>query len=633
MENKKFETILYSGAGVVVMFIAIVAFNVISGAAKVRIDFTENNIYTLSDGTRRILEKLDTPVEIRFFASKGESEMPMQFKSYARRVEDILDEMKAIGGDNLRIQKYDPQPDSDAEDLANLDGVEGRALDAFGLTRIYLGISVSMLDSKVAIPFLSPQREKLLEYDLARAITSVTSNKKPMIGVISSLPVMGAPSNPMMQQMGQPGSEPWVFISELQKDFEVRDIGTSLEAIDDDIDVVMIIHPKALSEQTEYAIDQFIMRGGNVLAMLDPVSLTDTSGQGNNPMQRAMQAGSNLERLLPAWGFGFDPAQVVADMTYLATVQGQGGRPQRQPAVLALNGEAINRDDVVTSQIDNLTMIFAGTFIGEPVEGLTREVLVHTSEDSQLVQGFMAQMSGEQIIKEFKAGEKELPLAMRLTGNFKSAFPEGAPGSEPAEEIAESTPTSTHLSESGGKGIVLLLGDSDFIYDQFAAQVQNFMGQRIVMPRGGNLSFGQSLVEQLAGDSDLIAVRSRASMERPFTLIREMQSKAQDEYQAELDKLEEKLQSTQQRLSELQSMKDQGQQYIMSPEQQAEVQKFREQRSEVNKELKLMRRNLRKDVNSLETSLKWINILLMPTIVVIVGLTIATIKRKKTAAR
>ena len=639
MENKKFETLLYSGVGVLVMFIAIVAFNVISGAMKIRIDATEDNIYTLSDGTRRILEKLDTPVEINFFVSKGDAEMPVQLKNYANRVEDILDEFQGVAGENLIIQKYDPQPDSDAEDLANLEGIEGRSLDAFGLNRIYLGMSIGMLDSKETIPFLLPEREKLLEYDLARAITKVASPDKAVIGVISSLPVFGMAANPMMQQMGQQPSEAWVYITELQRDFDVRDLGPSVEAIDSAVDVLMVIHPKALEESTEYAIDQFIMSGGKVLVMLDPVALTDNSNPGNNPMQRAMQAGSNLERLLPAWGLSFDPSQVVADMKFVATVQSQrGAPPQRQPSILALTSEAINSEDVVTSQIDNITMYFAGAITGEPVEGLTRDVLIHTSENSQLVQGFMAQMSGEQLIKDFESGEKELPLAVRLTGNFKSAFPDGAPAAGgddegAAEETDDSLGASEHVEESGGKGVVTIVGDTDFIYDQFAAQVANFLGQRVIMPRGGNLSLGQSMVEQLAGDSDLIAVRSRASMQRPFSLIREMEGEAQEKYQGRLAELEEELRATEQRINELQSMKDKGQQYILSPEQQAEVQRFREKRVEVNKDLKQMRRNLRKDVNALETRLKWVNILLMPAIVIIAGLALATVKRKKTAAR
>lgn len=639
MENKKFETLLYSGVGVVVMFIAIVAFNVISGAMKVRIDVTEDNIYTLSDGTRRILEKLDTPVEINFFVSKGEAEMPVQLKNYANRVADILDEFKSIAGDNLVINKYDPQPDSDAEDLANLEGIEGRSLDAFGLNRIYLGMSIGMLDSKETIPFLLPEREKLLEYDLARAITKVASPDKAVVGVISSLPVFGMSANPMMMQMGQQGSDPWVYITELQRDFDVRDLGASVETIDGDVDVLMVIHPKALSEGTEYAIDQFIMNGGKVLVMLDPVALTDNSNPGNNPMQRAMQAGSNLERLLPAWGLNFDPSQVVADMKYVATVQSQrGAPPQQQPSILALTREAINSEDVVTSQIDNLTMYFAGAITGEPVEGLSRDILIHSSDNSQLVQGFMAQMSGEQLIKDFESGEKELPLAVRLTGNFKSAFPDGAPGAgsddgEADEDSEAASEDSKHVAESGGKGVVTIIGDTDFIYDQFAAQVANFLGQRVIMPRGGNLSLGQSMVEQLAGDSDLIAVRSRASMQRPFSLIREMEAEAQEKYQGRLAELEEELRATEQRINELQSMKDKGQQYILSPEQQAEVQRFREKRVEVNKDLKQMRRNLRKDVNALETRLKWVNILLMPAIVIIAGLALATVKRKKTAAR
>ena len=495
-----------------------------------RVDLTENNIYTLSEGTRNIIAKLDTPVEIRFYATRDESVMPVRFRNYARRVEDILDELEQIAGDNLEVIKYDPQPDSDAADMASLDGVEGQPIDAFGMSRIYLGISISMLDTKVAIPFLAPDREKELEYDLARAISRVITPKKPVVGIMSTLPMFGAPTNPMMQQ---PPSEPWIIVGELQRDFDVREISPGAEEIESDIDVLMVVHPKTLAETTEYAIDQYLLGGGKVVALLDPVALTDNSNPGNNPMQRAMQAGSNLERLLPAWGLSFDASQVVADRNFMATVSGGGGRPQQQPAVLSLTDQAINRDDIVTGQIDSLTMFFAGAFTGEVVEGIEKQALVSSSENAQLVQGFMAQMGGEQILKDFKSEDKEFALALRLTGDFKSAFPDGKPddaeapadGEEGEEDVAADE-ADTHLAESSKPGLVVLIGDTDFVFDRFAARVQNFMGQRIVMPQGGNLTFAQSVIEHASGDSDLIAVRSRATMERPFTVVREMQSAA-----------------------------------------------------------------------------------------------------------
>lgn len=639
MHNRKLEAILYSGAGVLVMFVVIVAVNAIGTAAKVRMDITEDNIYTLSEGTEKILRKLDTPVEIRFYATRNESYMPVEYRNYARRIEDILHEFKSVAGDNLEIKKYDPQPDSDAEDLANLDGIEGHGVGPLGMEKIYLGVAVSMLDAKATVPFLDPSREKLLEYDLARAISQVINPEKGTIGVISSLPVFGTPSNPMMAQMGQQGQDPWLIITELQRDFDVRDLGASVDQIDDDVNLLLVIHPKNLSEATEYAIDQFILRGGKMIALLDPKALTDRPMPGNNPLQSQMQPGSNLEKLLPAWGLSFDPSKVVADTSYMAKVGSRSGQPQDHPGVLALTEDALNPDDIVTSQIDNVTLVLAGAFTGEPVEGLTKEVMLHSSDNAQLVEGFMAQMGPEQILKDFKSDDKEYALALRLTGTFKTAFPDGKPKSDEddkdeANADSSETAQAPSLKESEKPGMVVLVGDTDFIYDEFAAQVGSVFGQRVVMPRGGNLTFMQSLVEQLSGDSDLIAVRSRATMKRPFTRIREMQSKAQEEYQDKLSSLEEDLQETQRRINELQSFnKNQGQQFVLSPEQQKELERFRHKKAEVNQELKEVRRNLRKDIDALKTRLKWINIALMPLLVAISGVTLAIIKRKRTAAK
>lgn len=645
MQNRKLETVLFSGAGLVIMFIVIVAINAIGGALNFRADLTENNIYTLSEGTKRIVEKLDTPIEIRFYATANESYMPPRYRNYARRVEDFLDEIEDLAGDKIEVVKYNPQPDSDAEDLANLDGVNGQPVDSFGMNRIYLGLAVSMLDTRVSIPFLSPDRQELLEYDVARAISRVANPEKKAIGVISSLPVFGAPMNPMMMQQGQRGQDPWILIGELQRDYDVRDLGTSVDAIDSDIQEVMVIHPKDLPDTTLYALDQFLLRGGRLLVMLDPVSLTDTGGPGNNPMQRAMQANSNLETLLSAWGLSFDSSQVVADMNFASMVRGRSGQPQQQPAVLSLTSEGIKQDDIVTSQIDNLTLFFAGAFTGTPIEGVNEEVLLHSSENSQLVQGFMAQMSGEQIIKEFTSDQKEYALAVRLTGTFKSAFPEGKPESTENDadnteadgdeaSAGESEGESTHLTESAQDGLVLLVGDTDFAYDDFAAQVGQFLGQRIIVPRGGNLAFAQNMVEQLAEDTDLIAVRSRASMERPFTLVGKMQAEAQEKYRGKVEELEEELQRTEQRINELRSMEDRsGQQTILSPQQQAELERFQVKKAETRQELKRVRRDLRREIDALENKVEWINIALMPFVVTLFGIALAMVKRKRTAAK
>ncbi|MDX1952262.1 MAG: Gldg family protein [Verrucomicrobiota bacterium] len=626
MKKQSNSNWLFSIVGIFVMLVILVAVYVISSAAAVRVDLTEENLYTLSQGTKDILKKLDTPVELRFYSTQGK-EMPVELKTYAQRVEDLLNEYRKAANGQLIVKKFDPQPDSDAEEAASFDGVEGQQIN-FG-EKIYLGIAINMLDSKLALPFLDPRRERLLEYDLTRAIANVSNPKKPIIGVMSGLPVFGE-FNPMAMRMGQGGqSSPWVFISELKRDFEVREVQMTSEKIDDDIQALVVVHPKNISEKTQYAIDQFVLRGGKLITFLDPYSVVDSnSSPGQNPMQAAASGGSNMEKLLKSWGLQYDPGKVVADMVFRTRIN-RGQRPEEAPAVLSLTGEAVNTNDVATSQIDTLLLPFSGAFSGTPAEGLTQTVLIHSSSQSQLVDRFMAQFSGEQTMKDFSSSGKELALAVRLNGKFKTAFPEGVP----AGESTQDTNAPAGLKEGSKEGVVVLIADSDLLFDQFAAQVQEVFGQRLVIPRNGNLNLIQNLVEQLSGDPSLITIRSRATQNRPFTRVREMQASAEEKFRKTIADLEKNLADTQARLNQLQQNKDSGQRFILSPEQQQELEKFRKTQMEVRRELKNVRKNLRREVESLENNLKWINIAGMPLLVTFSGVALALVKRKRTAAK
>src|SRR6266496_1350471 len=244
MKKKSFETIIYSAVGVGAMALIVIAFNVLSGAAKTRVDLTKEKAYTLSPGTKAILGKLDTQVKVRFYCTQSESSTPdtVYLKGYAKRVEDLLTEYRQAAHGKLIIEKYDPQPDSDAEDSARLDGIEGEQLS--NGEKFYLGLGVSMVDEKQAIPFLSPTEERLLEYKLSRAIARVVTPEKPVVGIMSPLPLFGMPSNPMMARMGQQqGQEPWVIVTELKNDFNVKHVAMDIDKVDDDIKVLVVIHP------------------------------------------------------------------------------------------------------------------------------------------------------------------------------------------------------------------------------------------------------------------------------------------------------------------------------------------------------------------------------------------------------
>jgi ABC-type uncharacterized transport system involved in gliding motility auxiliary subunit len=643
MKKKTLETILYSTAGVVAMAVILIAVNVIAGAFKERIDLTKERAFTLSSGTRAILTKLDTPVKIRFYCTQGETSPETVFlRNYAKHVEDLLAEYKQVSKGKITIEKYDPQPDSDAEDSARLDGVEGQMLR--NGEKFYLGLAVSQLDEKQSLPFLDPNRERLLEYDLSRAITRVGNPDRPVVGIMSPLPVFGMPSNPMMMRMGQQGQQPWVIVNELKNDFTVKRVAMDVDKIDDDVKVLMVIHPREITDKAQYAIDQFIMRGGKLIAFLDPLPMVDSREQ-NEMLGNIPNSGSSLDKLLKAWGLSLDTSKVVADMNFKMQLGGRNGQPQDAPAVLGLNTEGINGDDIATSQIDSLWLPYAGAFTGTPAEGLKETVLLKSTKDSQLVDGFMANLSGENVMKEFKPSGTQYALAIRLTGRFKTAFPNGPPEekkdtdkkdseNKDADKKPEEKKPSDFLKETKQDNTVVLVGDADMLYDRVALQpIQTLFGTAYA-PANGNLSFVQNLVEQLTGDNNLIAVRSRATVARPFTRVKAMEAVANEKFQSEIKSLEDSAAESQRKINELQQQKkDKDQRFILSPEQSAELAKLRKQEVEARKHLKQVQKDLRKEVVALQTHVKWINILAIPFAVTASGIALAFVKRKRTSAK
>ncbi len=626
MKRNGLETILYSGAGIAAVLLILIAVNVIAAQVKQRVDLTAEKAYTLSAGTKAILAKLDTPVQIRFYSTQDSKTMPVALTNYAQRVEDLLSEYKQAAKGKIQIQRLDPEPDSDAEDSARLDGVEAQPLRTGD--RVYLGLSVSMLDQKQALPFLTPDRERLLEYDISRAIARVMTSEKPVVGVMSPLPIMGTPNqNPMM--MRQNASRPWAFIGELQRDFELKQVELTADSIPDDIKVLVVIHPKGITEATEFALDQFVLRGGKLIAFIDPLCVLDrppVQSQGLPP-----QSSSTLDKLFKAWGLTFQSGQVVADMEHVARLQ-EGPNP----AVLALNETSINKDDVITADASNLLMAFSGALTGTPTEGLKKTDLLKTSKQSQLVDGMMASFGGNQITSNFVPSGTEYPLAIRLVGKFKTAFPEGKPkpaSATPDQPTPEEKPAEESLKEAAQETTVMLIADADMIQDQVSVQkLATLGGQPLIVPLNGNLSFAQSAVEQLAGDSNLIAVRSRASRERPFTVVQKLQADAEANYRSKIKELENSLAETQRKVNELQQSKDAGQRFILSPEQQQELANFRQTEANVKTQLKDMRRRLRAEIDSLENRIKWLNIAGMPALVILAGFGLALIKRREVAA-
>lgn len=640
--SKRTETFVYSIGGVILLLVILVVANMLFVHINQRLDLSEGKRYTLSDGTRTVLGNLKEPVKLRYYFSRDDG-VPLPLKAFGERVDTMLGQFRDASGGKLTIERLDPQPDSDAEDTAQLDGVQPQNLP--NGDNFFLGIAIGEGDKRLAIPALSLDREELLEYDIARTIARAGTPEKPVIGVMTGMPLFGSRGNPMF---GMPPTEKQVIIHELERDFTVKRVAQDATAIEGDIKVLLVVHPRSITEQGKYAIDQFVMRGGKLIAMVDPFAYFDAPPSQDGKAQGTV---SNLDTLFKAWGVGFDSTKVLQDAQYVS-----GGGPQALPTLLSLVGAAFNSADVTTSRMQTALIPFAGAFTGTPAEGLTSTPLLKSSGYSRLVPSEESMATGEAALKDFKPSTTEFPIALRLTGKFKTAYPDGAPPlsaeelkkAEEAKKAADAAaaaapaaaagqapaaaPPAAPLKESG-ENSVILIADADFISDGAAVQIQEIFGQRIVVPANGNLAFVQAMIDQFAGDENLIALRGRASPVRPFTVIRDMEARVQQTYIGKITELQAAVQESTQKLQALQPPRAGGQpaaSSILTPEQQAEVDKLRQTAAKARLELKEVRKELRADTEALEFWTKLANIALIPLLVALAGLLLAFVRTRRT---
>ncbi|MBU4212912.1 MAG: Gldg family protein [Verrucomicrobia bacterium] len=630
MATRQFWKFTGSLVGLLALLAILIAVNIILSRVRVRADLTEEKIYTLAEGTRAVLKSLDGPVTLKFFFSGGTAEIPMPLKNFARQVEDLLEEYELASGGKLMVETYNPKPDSDAEEWAQRYGLAGEQLGIMDST-LYLGLVAVKGDTLSVLPFLDPRNERMLEYNITRMIARVANPKKPVVGILSSLPVMGVRSFPYAMP-GQPlpkNQPPWVAFQDLNKDYEVRQLPAETDAIDPAIDVLIVVHPKAISEKTQYAIDQFVLRGGRLLAFIDPLCLADAMNQeAAMGMARPM---SDLGRLTAAWGITYEPDKVVADLSASTRVQRSDNSVEENPVFLSLRNSNIDGHDMITSSLELLGLPVAGAFSGTGVEGLSVGSLLVSSDQSALISAMAVQMGVEVIRREFKSGGKRLNMAIRLQGKFKTAFPQGKPKTAPdgeKKEPAKPEDTTPALKESAKASTVILVADVDMLYDAFAVQEIPIFGQRVFQPLNDNINFFVNAVEQLSGSADLGQIRARGRFDRPFDRVQELQSEAQQRWMMQERTLQEQLAATKERLESLQSKKDKSQRYILSAEQEQEIAKFKQEQIKTQHELRQVRKNLREGIEELGVKVKVINILAVPVLVCLAGLVFGWYRRQ-----
>ncbi len=616
------KKILVSTTGLAVLFMIIILINIIISYADIRWDATEDKIYSLSQGTKNIVSNIEVPITVKFFFSRSNPDVPVNMKIYAKRVLEFLYEYKRASRGKIKVEDYDPRADSDEEEWAQKYGI--KAIQLPSGNKIYLGAVFLAADQEETIEFLDPNREELLEYDITRIIHRLMNPEQKVIGIISPLPVFG--SSDMSPVKGQyPEMSPWFFVTELKKTYDVRKIDFSADSIDPDVDLLVIIHPKEMKPEMQYAVDQYVLSGGNAIVFVDPFCIMDSQGN----QQFMSPQGSSLNKLFAAWGISMDTGKVVADLDYPTYIRTRNNMTEESPVMLTVRGQALNRSDVVTSKLETMLFPVVGAITKTEESNYQFETMVRSGKNSELISSFKAGLGAAAIRRDFAPTPEDYNLVVLVRGKFKTAFTAGPPKEKGSKTGASGISRKEHIEAAEKKSTIIIVADADMLADQFYVQKGRLLGFPVSRVFNDNLNFFSNACEFLTGSDDLINIRCRGKFERPFTTVLELKARAQERWLAKEKELVRQAEATNERLRKLEQQKDRSQRLIVSPEQEKEIAKFREEKRRINRELKQVRKNLRADIENLGIVLKGINMFLMPLAVSIGGIGFAIYRRKR----
>src|SRR5580692_5496728 len=598
------------------------------GLRGMRVDLTQNKLYTLSPGTKQVLADLKEPINLYYYFSReaAAKQAPLVMP-YANRVREFLEELANRSNGKIHLRVVDPQPFSDDEDRAGEYGLQ--SLQAGGGDNLYFGLTgTNSTDGRASIPSFQADREEFLEYDVAKLINELGTPKKPVIGLMSTLGLQGQ-FNPMTGQMG----EPWPIVTQLQDLFTMRNLTADVDHIDKDVDVLMLVHPKALPPKTLYAIDQFVLRGGRVLLFLDPNSGADTAGQDpQNPLAGMMaNHSSDLAPLLAAWGVDYDPTKVVGDLERGLEVRtSMQSPPVRHIGILGLSHGDMNQKDVISGSLDKINLATAGALAARPGAKTSFEPLLFSSTSAAPIpaQRFNALTDPSTLRDGFKPTGVRYALAARITGPVESAFPQGPP----PDEKAPAGPPAAHLTKSAQPANIVIIADTDMLMDYMWVQMHEVFGQRVAQAFANNGDLVANILDNLSGSNALISVRGRATFSRPFERVEALRRQADDRLRSKALELQAELQQTETKLTELQTKRNDQSSLMLSPEQEAELKRFVSEKSRVRKELRETQRGLDVDINRLNSWLKVINIGVAPLCVAVAGVIILVLRRRRRTA-
>lgn len=584
----------------------------IVSAIPLRIDLTADQLYTLSDNSKVMLKKIEEPVTIDFFYSKSVADLPAWFKTFADRVEQMLEQYESAADGKIRLNVIDPKPDTPEEERAIAAGVHSIEIPTGD--RVFLGMVALQGDTEIALPYFNWERERFLEYDVSQVIYQAQLLTKPRLGLITSLPLQ-APPYPTMP--GQPQQEDQFFVEQLSAQYELEAIDPTAESIPSDIDILVIVHPKDLSPELTYSIDQYALSGRPIFLAVDPSSVQER--EQNRQMQMMGQnvggSASDLPELLEAWGVEYDASAAIVDPVN-SIAQGNFV----QPAWLVFRDEYTNRDLLPSSELEGLVLLEAGVLKAAENASTTLEPVLTTSDQAATVQSMMLQFSqANQLAREGTPLDGPATVAGLLSGTAKTAFPDGPPNaSNPDDtEVPETLPES-HLEE--GKLSVFIVADTDFLLDRFSIQKVNFFGMQQVQKQNDNQALAANFIEFLGGSRDLIGIRGKGTIQRDFDVVTKMEQEAQQVYQAKLQAVEDRLTEINSKLSQLASEQTESGTIYITPEMQKVIDDFRNEEAAAKAERREIRRELRQGIESLGNVLGTVNLIWAPLALLAFGI-------------
>ena len=610
---------------------------VISFLPGFRIDLTEDKLYSLSDGTRNIVGSLDEPIELLFFYSVSATEDIPQIRSYGNRVQELLREIVIASNGNLRLSVIDPEPFSEDEDLATQYGIRAVPVTQGG-EGVYFGLVAAQENDQIpeslrpieAIPLIRPDQEEFLEYEVMKLISQVNNPERVVVGLLTELDIDGG-FDPMSGQ----STQPWMIMDLIRQLYEVRRVDLSGDSIDTDIDMLMIVHPEGLSQQILYAVDQHLMRGGEALVFLDPNvdSMVSRSPEGN-----LIPAGmsSELPGLLEAWGISFDNTKVLTDnQLALRVMMGQGQRPVPHLGMLGVQGDFLTQGDIITNGLETINLSSAGSISQLNGSDTIFEPLIVSSAEAMLMdRTFVESVTDPSLLfDEFESQDESFVIGARVSGVLNSAFPNGKPeialdpnespepedlGNEEIDQIVEIEPSIEHIETSGSPVTIVAFADTDILTDRLWVQISQFFGQRIPQPFANNGDIVINALDNLSGGADLSSMRSRGRYSRPFSRVLDLQRQADDRLREEETVLLSRVSETEASLAELNLDGEGNPIGQLTPEIQAEIDRFNDELIVTRRSLREVRFQLTEDIEQLGTRLKAANTILIPILLTIV---------------